>query len=234
MKISVVIATKNEEDSIAECINSASFSDDIVIIDDNSNDSTISIATHHGARTYKRKLDGFATQKNFGVQKARYDWVLILDADERVSKELASEITSLKQEKNTAAYSIPFKNHLGGRWLKYGGLYPDRHTRLFNKNLARYGKREIHEMLEIEGDVSNLNGDIIHYTYKNYSEYWEKVKKYSKLEAKTRSQKPRYRHVLKEFLSRYFRQQGYRDGIDGLFSAIVLSLYIYRMRKEMS
>lgn len=233
MKVSVVIAAKNEGEKITDCIKSVSFCDEIILVDDMSTDNTREIAVKLGAVVYKRKLDGFANQKNYGIDKVKNDWVLILDADERVSSKLRSEISTISRA-NAAAFSIPFKNHLGGHWLKYGGLYPDRHTRLFNKNKARYGSRQIHEMLNIDGEVSELNGDIIHYTYKNHSEYWEKVKKYSKLEASTRMEKPKYRHVLREFLSRYFRQHGYRDGFDGLFSAVVLSLYLLKMRHEMS
>ena len=232
MKVSIVIAAKNEEKNISDCIASVPFSDDVVVIDDYSTDKTAVIASELGARVYKRKLDGFASQKNFGIEKAKNDWVLILDADERVSPALAKEIDDIAPAK-TSAYSIPFKNHLGTHWLRYGGLYPDRHVRLFDKRKAKYGAREVHEMLNISGDVEELSGDIIHYTYKNYSEYWAKVRKYSKLEAQTRQNKPRYRHVVKEFISRYLIQKGYKDGIDGLFSAIALSFYLLLMRREM-
>lgn len=225
-----MIAAKNEADMIRDAINSAtSISDDVVVIDDESTDNTAEIAKQLGARVFARKLDGFATQKNFGISKTRHDWVLVLDADERVSQELAQNIRALKSKKKIAGYKIAFRNHIGEKWLKYGGMYPDYHIRLFNKQHARYGQREIHEELEINGDVGRIDGDIIHFTYANYREYLHKVKKYSALEAGTIQYKIRFRAVVKEFLVRYVKLSGWKDGWSGLVSACLLTYYKWRL-----
>lgn len=225
-----MIAAKNEADMIGDAIKSVQdFSDDIVVVNDESTDDTEETAKKYGARVFARKLDGFATQKNFGISKAKHDWVLVLDADERASNELVKSITNLKPSSNIVAYKLAFRNHIGTKWLKHGGLYPDYHIRLFNKNYAKYGKREIHEELEINGNVGMLDGDVIHYTYADYSEYFQKVKKYSALEAKTLTIKIRLRTVIKEFIVRYIKLSGWKDGRAGFVSASFLTYYKWRL-----
>jgi len=233
MKISVVIAAKNEESMLRGCIKSIKFAEEIILVDDNSSDQTANMARALGAKVYKRKLDGFATQKNYGIDKANNDWVLILDADERVSQELAKEIMTLKAQKDVVAYDMPFRNFVGNYWLKYGGMYPDRHTRLFNKKHARYGEREIHEVLEFKGGLKHLKNDIIHYTYKDYAEYLTKVKKYAALEAKLDSERPSSLDPARTFYGKYVKEMGYRDGLHGLKSAVLLSYYPHLKRRLM-
>lgn len=232
MKISVMIAAKNEEQMLAECLKSVSFADEIVIIDDFSIDKTTQIAKKFGAKIFKRRLDGFATQKNFGIKKAKNDWVLVLDADERISSGLRNEILNL-EENNIIAYSISRKNYIKGKWIKHGGLYPDWQTRLFNRKFAHYGKQEVHETLDIVGKVGHLKHDIIHLTYKNYKEYLEKVNKYAKLEVDWAKKRPKRRSVLKTFFVKYVREKGFLDGFAGLVSAVLLAYYQYIIRREM-
>jgi glycosyltransferase involved in cell wall biosynthesis len=232
MKISTVIVAKNEEEMIAECINSARISDEIIVIDDYSKDKTVEIAKKMGAKVFKRKLDGFATQKNFGIKKAKNSWVLILDADERLTDELSKEILILK-EGDLVAYDMPFRNFVGKKWLRHGGLYPDRHIRLFDKNNCKYGDREVHEELEIDGKVGHLKNDIIHYTYKNFREYTEKVRHYSLLEARSSKIKPALTLPYKVFLSKLIKEKGILDGIAGIKSAYLLGYYQHLMRKNM-
>jgi glycosyltransferase involved in cell wall biosynthesis len=221
----VVIAAKNEQDHLADCLRSVAFADELILIDDYSQDRTASIARAAGAKVFTRKLDGFATQKNFGIDHATHDWVLILDADERVSKTLRTEMRALQPARGTVAYSIPFRNYVGKKWLRWGGLYPDRHIRLFHRRYARYGSREVHEMLDIHGRTAALAGDIIHLTYASFREYLDKVHRYATLEAETATSKPRYRAGVRVFLDRYIRQQGFRDGMPGLASAALLAYY---------
>lgn len=233
MKVSVMIAAKNEVGMIEDAIRSVqSFTDDIVVVDDYSTDKTADIAKYMGAKVFKRKLDGFASQKNYGIEKTRNQWVLVLDADERVSEALAEEIQKITPKKTMAAYSIAFRNHIGTKWLRHGGLYPDYHLRLLNKRLARYGQREIHEELEVRGEVATIQGDITHYTYANLGEYLHKVKKYSDLERKTLAQPVRVRVVVKEFLVRYFKLSGWKDGYYGLMSALYLTYYKWRLARR--
>lgn len=236
MKISVVIAAKNEESMLPDCIRSVKrFADDVVVVDDMSTDRTVEVAKKMGARVFKRELDGFSTQKNFGVSKAKNDWVLILDADERATKGLADELVKLRPQKGTAAYDINFKNHIGKKWIRYGGLYPDPHTRLFDRRHANYGAREIHEILEVDGNIDKLKNDIVHYTYADVGEYMRKVEKYAKLEASW-AEPRRYRSGLKVFISKFIIEKGFKDGIMGLISALLLGYYqvilVYEQKKN--
>jgi len=232
MKITVVIIAKNEEMMIGDCIKSVSFADEIIVVDDYSYDMTVKIAKKMEAKVYKRKLDGFATQKNFGIGKAKNKWVLILDADERLTNELAIEIKSLELNKYVA-YDMPFRNYVGKKWLKHGGLYPDRHIRLFDKSKCGYGKREIHEELVVNGKVGHLKNDIIHHTYKNFSEYLSKVKKYSMLEAENDKNKPTILAPYKVFISKLIKDKGILDGTYGIGSAYLLGYYQFLKRKHM-
>jgi glycosyltransferase involved in cell wall biosynthesis len=233
MKISVMIAAKNEAQHLPEALASVSFSDDIVVIDDMSTDETPAIARAAGARVMQRKLDGFASQKNFGIDQAKHDWVLILDADERVTPELRQAIEQLDPPKGVAGYQFAWKNYLGPKWLAHGGLYPDYHTRLINRHHARYGKREIHETLDMDGATETLPGDIIHLTYASSQAYLAKVLKYARQEARWSNKKPSYRSAVKEFLVRYFKQQGFKDGWAGLVSASLLAYYRLVIRWNM-
>lgn len=233
MKISVVIVAKNEEQDLPGCLASVRFADEVVVIDDHSTDKTVELAKASGAKVYKRKLDGFATQKNFGIDKTTNDWVLILDADERLSIALQKEIQALRPIKGIVAYKINFQNHLGKKWLKHGGLYPDPHVRLFNKKFARYGDREIHEQLNISGKTGKLKNDIIHYTYASFKEYKAKVEKYAKLEAKADTKRPSPIHPYRVFLIHYIKENGYKDGWAGFRSAWLLAHYQVLKRRYM-
>lgn len=233
MKISVVIVTKNEQQDLPECLASVRFADEVVVVDDQSTDKTVELAKAAGAKVYKRKLDGFATQKNFGIDKTTNDWVLILDADERLSEALQKEIQALKPAQGVVAYQMNFRNHLGKKWLRHGGLYPDPHVRLFNKKFARYGEREIHEQLNISGKTGKLKNDVIHYTYANFNEYKAKVVKYSKLEADTDKKRPSFIHPYRVFLLHYLKEKGYKDGWAGFRSAWLLGYYQALKRRYM-
>lgn len=232
MRISAVIMAKNEEKVIDDCLKSIDWVNEIILVDDFSTDKTAAIARAKNARIYTRKLDTYANQKNFGISKARNSWILIIDADERISPELMREIQKIKLSKYVS-YSIPFKNYLGNKWLAHGGLYPDRHTRIFNRKFAQYSPGNVHELLNIKGRTGKLHNPIVHYTYNNTFDYYNKVKEYSKLEAKDRKEVPTLTMVYKTFYRKYIKLQGYKDGWAGLISAKLLAYYEYLIRKEM-
>ncbi len=233
MRISVVIIAKNEAGYIEDCLRSVAWANERLVIDDDSTDRTAAMATALEARVLSHKLTGFATQKNFGIDQAKNDWILILDADERVSPELAGEIQALPDQPPAAAYSMPFQNYLGKKWFHHGGFYPDRHLRLFDRRQARYGAREVHETLDINGQTAGLNGSVIHLTYRDSREYLDKVRRYSLRQAEEdfRLQKPEirlnYAWTVKEFMTRYLVLSGWRDGWIGLVSAVLMGYYRY-------
>ncbi|HEX4846234.1 MAG TPA: glycosyltransferase family 2 protein [Geothrix sp.] len=229
---SVVIVTKNEEANLAACLESVAWADERIVVDSFSTDGTVAIAQARTPHVFIRAWKGYADQKNFGIDQAAGEWVLILDADERVSPELAREIQALaEQPRKEKVFRIPFKNHLGGFWLAHGGLYPDYHPRLFRKGSARYGAREIHETLDYEGPAGRLKHPILHFTYADIATYLHKVNHYTSLEAEhlhLQGFVVRWWHFLSplsRFFKFYVRKRGFQDGFHGFASALLLSIY---------
>jgi glycosyltransferase involved in cell wall biosynthesis len=230
--LSVVVVTRNEAARIGRCLDSVAWADEVVVVDSESEDGTAALCRERGARVFVRPWPGYASQKNFGFDQATGDWILLLDADERVSEPLAAEIRGLLEgSAPRAVYLIPFKNYLGGFWLAHGGLYPDYHPRLFRRGQARYGAREIHEVLEHQGSAGKLQGAIEHLTYQDIATYLEKVNRYTTLEAEVLAAKGfrvRWWHLFKplpRFFKYYVRKRGYQDGFRGLASAVLLAFY---------
>ena len=230
-KLTAVLITKNEQNKIEDCLKSINWADEIVIVDDESKDDTISLAKKYTKNIYIRKLDNFASQKNYVINKAQFNWILAIDADEQVSEELKNEIKGLlKKHDLKDGYFVPFKNYLGKKWLRHGGLYPDYHLRLFKKDKAKF-ENPIHEEITLE-NIGYLKNPIEHKTYDSYKDFWEKVKKYSYIEAKINKKKYpflSYFKPIKKFLGIYFKKQGFRDGFAGLVNACFLSIYDFRI-----
>lgn len=231
-EISAIIIAKDEEDSIPRTLESVKWANEVVIVvDSSSTDKTEEVSERFGAKTFRRQWDGPANQKNFGISKATNDWILSIDADEVVSKELAEEIKNLKFEQD--GYFIPFKNYLGKVWLKHGGLYPDYHLRLFKKDLGRFkgiGGGQVHETVQL-ANVGYLKNPIEHYTYANVSDFWQRVLHYSSQEGKELAKSGRkvslfdLVRIPAKFVKTYFLQRGFLDGRYGFVNALFLSLY---------
>lgn len=232
--LSVIVVTKNEEAKIRQCLESVRWADEIVVVDCFSTDETTTICSQYTDRVIQREWPGYASQKNFGIDNATGEWILILDADEQVSDQLRQEIqVILSSNPEHDGYQIPFKNYLGNHWLRYGGLYPDYHLRLFKRDKARYGSKEIHETLDFKGKVGFLSGAVIHLTYDNYEDYLQKVNQYTSLEARyycNAGYKVSWFEFVKpvgKFFKLYIFEQGFRDGLPGLVSAVYLTLYMF-------
>lgn len=185
--ISILILTKNEENDLPGCLASVAWSDDIHVFDSFSNDQTVTIAQNTGAIVTQRVFDGYASQRNASLRNLnfKYPWVFILDADERIPKELVSTLFDKinSADKNTDGFRIRRKDYLGNTWLKYSQISP------FYIRLVRVGKasyhREINEVLEVEGNVEDIDGYFNHYPFsKGYSHWLEKHNAYSTMEAK--------------------------------------------------
>jgi glycosyltransferase involved in cell wall biosynthesis len=233
--ISAVIITKNEEKNIRDCLKSLDFVNEIIIVDAESNDRTIEIAKKFTKKIYVRKWDNYANQKNYGILKAKNNWILSIDADERVSEELKKEILSLDFKKD--GYFIPIKNYFLGKWLKYGGQYPDYHLRLFNKLKGRFllKIKEVHESVYLNSvKIQKLKGTILHYSYPNIFFYFEKFNKYTYLDAVGRFKnniRPSIYGIFIRPIHRFFKwyilKLGILDGIPGLLFYIFSSFYIF-------
>lgn len=228
-KISVVIITKNEQEMIKNCIKSANLiADETVVIDQYSKDKTVSLAKKLGAKVYLHKFHGFASQKNYGVRKAKGDWIFILDADERITLELAQEILRKLKNPQAEAYSVSRQNYFYGEKINHGGWQNDNVVRLFKRNSASFGRQEIHEQLEVKGKTEVLKEKLLHFTHRSIYQNLLKTAQYSQLEAQflfdhgAKKVNPWLvtRRMLKHFFYHYVILKGYKDGMAGFVEAV--------------
>jgi glycosyltransferase involved in cell wall biosynthesis len=173
LKLSATIIAQDEERALPACLESLRFCDELLVVDGGSKDRTREVAAKAGARVLERPFDDFARQHEFARTEASGDWVLSIDADERASPEIAGF------PQTHAAFSLPFKNHFRGVWLRHGGFWPDRHVRLFRRDACRYDPgRAIHERLIVEGQIGRLEAPILHYTYDSLADCLQKMQRY--------------------------------------------------------
>lgn len=232
MKISVVIITLNEEDRLEETLKSCrEIADEIVVIDSYSTDRTIDIAKKYTANIYKNVFIDYSSQKNFAKDKAKNEWILNLDADERISETLKAEIIKLKHANNILAdgFFMNRKTYYLGRWIKHSGWYPDRKLRLFKKDKGQWQGR-VHERLVLKGHSLRLNGDIIHYTYRDMDDHLNRINRYSRMQAQDIVKKGKKLLFIRAltlppitFLRFYIWKLGILDGFAGLVIALVSS-----------
>lgn len=228
--VSVAIITLNEADRIADCLRSVAFAKDVVVVDGGSTDKTPEIAESLGARVMREPWRGFAAQKQFAVDQCRNDWVLILDADERVSAEAVALLDQAvsREGKAVAAYSFKRRNYLYGRWIKHSGWWPDRIVRLVRKDLGRFSKRFVHEQWLADGAVEALDACIDHFSFRCCSDLVAKMERYSSLGAQDLRQGGRRVSTLTPglrgawtFFQTYFLQLGLMDGYEGFLIAVM-------------
>jgi len=232
MKLSVVIITHNEEINIRRCLESVSFADEIIIVDSFSRDTTVKLAAKYTSNIFKREWEGFSKQKNFGINKARNDWVLSLDADEVLSEELKQEINSLERP-GCEGFYIKRKPYFMGRFIKHSGWYPDWQLRLFKKNSGKFDEnRLVHEGILLKGRKCFLKHELLHFPYRNIGGYFEQFNKYTSLAAQQYIREGRKFTKAKlilnppvTFLKHYFLKRGYRDGFAGFCISVLSSTY---------
>jgi glycosyltransferase involved in cell wall biosynthesis len=233
-KISVVVLTKNEEKNIKDCLESVrGFADEIVVVDDESTDKTVDIARLYTDRIIIRKMDIEGSQRNFAYAQARNLWVLTLDADERLTEELKSEIRDvLSSQLNYNGFTIPRRNFIGDYWVRYGGWYPSPQLKLFRKDKFRYEEVGVHPRAFMDEPCGHLTKDLIHYSYRNLEDFLSKLNNQTTREAQKwfSQNKPMtlgrfvYRSIDR-FIRTYIGRRGYRDGFIGLAVAYYASLY---------
>jgi len=234
--LSALVITWNEESNLPECLSSLAFADEIVVVDSGSTDRTPEIARQAGAALYDHPWEGYGPQKNFGMEQASGDWILILDADERVTAELRAEIDRVvtADALSPAAWSIPRKNHLYGRWLAHGGAYPDRQIRLFRRGKARYNDVDVHENLIVDGAVGELASPMLHFSEKNVTQWIARMNRYTTLSARVKLRSGWRGKVgaldlllrpLNTFFKFYVRKRGFLDGVPGLVWAAMGGVY---------
>jgi glycosyltransferase involved in cell wall biosynthesis len=233
MKLSVVITTFNSENKIEDCLRSVSFGDEIIVVDGTSTDKTLEIIKKFTSKIFIKPNNPMLNiNKNFGFSKAIGEWILCIDADERVTPELQREImNSLGGSED--GYWIPRKNILFGKWMRHTGWYPDPQLRLFRRGKGKFPEEHVHEMVKITGETGKLDEHILHYNYDNISQFLQKLGViYGPNEAAQLLKKgyvfdwkDSIRFPVKEFLSRFFAREGYRDGFHGFMLSILMAFY---------
>jgi glycosyltransferase involved in cell wall biosynthesis len=235
--LSACVITLNEADRIEECLRSVSFCDETVVVDAHSTDGTRERAAALGARVIERDWPGYRSQKQFAVEAAHYDWVLCVDADERVSAELAAEIIALRARGfgTAAGYSLPRITDYFGRFLRHGNAYPDRLVRLFDRRRGGWSGYEIHENTRIDGPTSRLRGRLEHYSYRSLADHQTRMQRYAELMAQTMYERGERCGLTKvllnpqwRFLRGYLLRLGFLDGWRGLVFALVEAGYVRR------
>lgn len=244
--ISIVILTKNEEKNILDCLDSVSWADEIVVVDDFSVDRTVEVIKMFSSKVklFKNHLDGdFSAQRNFALSKTTKDWVLFIDADERVSKELREEINSILIEEKNRPQNIGFyisrKDIMWGKILKHGETGNIKLLRLAKRDAGIWQGR-VHEEWVINGKVSELEEKIIHYPHQTVNEFLEEINFYTTIRAKELYDK-KTEITLKDiilypkakFLLNFFLKLGFLDGLEGLIFAILMSFHSFLVRAKL-
>jgi (heptosyl)LPS beta-1,4-glucosyltransferase len=222
--LSVTIIARNEEDRIADAIRSVLFADEIVVLDSGSTDGTVALSRSLGARVIETDWPGYVAQKNRALEFAKHDWVLSIDADERVSDELAKSIrTSLSKSPAVAGFWVARRQRYLGRWIRFCGWYPDRRIRLFRRTASRWVGTDPHDRIEVRGTAGRLSGDLLHIPYRSLSDHVDTINRYAAIfakEAQSQGRRARWWDILFRppffFLKRYLLNLGFLDGVEGM------------------
>lgn len=242
MKISAIILTKNEEKNIAGCIESLTWCNEVLVIDDNSTDKTVEIAKKTGARVFNHALgNNFAKQRNFGLNKANNEWVLFVDTDERVSLSLKKEITQCiyNSTNQYIGFYIKREDYLWGKRLKYGEAGNIWLLRLAKKNAGKW-RGKVHETWQVKGSVGKLDNPFSHYPHPSIAEFLKEINFYTSLRAEELyglNIKANFFSIIfypkAKFLSNYIFKLGFLDGIPGLLIAILMSFHSFLVRGKL-
>jgi glycosyltransferase involved in cell wall biosynthesis len=234
MKISATVIVKNEERNISDCLESLDFADEIVVVDSGSSDRTGEICQRYPkVRYYERAWDGFGRQKNLAADLAVNDWILNVDADERVTPELCEAINRADFSRYTG-FRVARRNFFGGRWVRHCGWYPDFNIRLYNRGSGRFRERAVHESVECDGLIGMLTGDLLHYTYEGISDYLRRMDRYSTLaavEIAARGKVPGWPALIGRplftFFKMYILKRGFLEGYLGFQLSILYAFYTF-------
>ena len=231
--LSVVILTKNEANRLRDCIQSVPWAQEVLVVDDESTDETVQLAQSLGARVLRRKMDLEGRHRNWAYAQAAHEWILSLDADERVTPELAQEIQALFHQKNGyQTYAIPRRNYVGGQWIRHGGWYPSAQLKLFKRSVFRWEETTVHPRAFADVPCGMLKGDLLHFSYRDLTDFVGKMNRQTTLEAEKWVQDGRrvtfaksLWRAIDRFCRSYVGKRGYRDGFLGFVVAIMAGMY---------
>jgi len=233
-RLSVVVVTRDEEERLRACLESVAWADEIVVVDAESEDKTVTVAREFTDRVVVRPWPGYAAQKNAALDLATGDWALSLDADEIVSAELRAEIAAVLAVDGPAdGYAVSRRNIFWGRWVRHGGLYPDWQVRLFRRGRGQFAARAVHESVRVDGRVERLAGHLEHRSYRDVSDFLARADRYSTLaaeEAVAQGRRARAADLvlrpLGRFLGMYLVGRGFLDGWRGFLLAALYAYYV--------
>lgn len=235
-KLSVIIITHNEESNIVDCLRSVSWANEIIIVDSQSTDRTVELAKQFTQKIFTTEWKGFAAAKNFALQKVVNEWVLSLDADERVTPELSFEINRVitDNSNNIVGFEIARRAYFLGKWIKHCGWYPGFVTRLFKSSAVKFNEMRVHEKIEITGDVGRLQYDLLHFTDDTLFQYLEKFNRYTSLAAEDLvegGKKSTFFDILIRppylFLKMFLIRFGFLDGMHGFVLSLLSANYVF-------
>ena len=236
MKLSILLPTYNCENTIISTLQSIKWADEIIVVDSFSNDKTLDLVSGFGCKILQHKYINSAKQKNWALTYCTYNWVFQIDSDELLEPYAENIIRSAitNSTENVHCFKMPRKNHVLGKWVKYGGLYPDWEYRLFRKKYGKWWDREVHSRIIVPGKIDLLKTPLIHNGMPNISKQLSNLDRYTRYEAdelKKRNIKFSYfKWILGPpyiFLKRYIVLQGFRDGFRGFILAIYASIYLF-------
>ena len=234
--ISALIPTFNNESTILRTLNSISWADEIVVVDSYSNDKTCEIAEEYGAIIIKNEYENSAKQKNWALQYCSNEWIFQIDTDEELDENAEFVIKNAisSAEKSIHCFKMPRKNYVIGKWVKFGGLYPDWEFRLFRKKYGKWLAKKVHSKVIVDGQVGRLETPIIHNGMPNISKQLSNLDRYTRYEADDLINSDYKFSFIKWiigplyiFLKRYILLMGFRDGWRGLFLAVYASFYLF-------
>jgi glycosyltransferase involved in cell wall biosynthesis len=233
--ISACVITLNEADRIEDCLESLSWCNDILVVDSHSTDATRKLSEEHGARVIERDWPGHVAQKEFAVREARHDWVLCIDADERISAELRDEIEALRKRDlaEHAGWQMPRLSSYLGHWIRHGSWHPDRKLRLFDRRRGRWTGRDPHDRVEVEGSVGTFSGNLLHHPYRSFADHLATIDRYTTTMAqglRAADRRARLADIVLRPAWRFFRfyviERGFLDGWRGFVLATLAAHYV--------
>lgn len=234
--LSVIVITKNEERNIADCLESVRWADEIVLVDAESTDSTVEIARKHNAKIFIRAWRGFSQAKQFALEQTTHRWILWIDADERVTPELAEEIQKCVRadREDIGGYRFARRAYFLGRWIRHCGWYPGYVVRLFKKDTVRFTDDDVHEQIEVPGRIETLHHDLLHFTDNSLEHYFNKYNSYTSLAANQMMESGKRVSIADLllrpgfiFLKMYLLKLGFLDGMRGFILCKLSASYVF-------